>query len=114
MRARLLCSEGRARPGSRGSCVGVRQRRRAAGRWPCLGSRPCRQLSRAAAGRLGNKLQTAAALCERRVTADRSRPTRRSTRSYLITVAVGSLTMQLIALLVNNLNPRRRYPSFWL
>lgn len=48
------------------------------------------------------------------MTADRSRPTRRSTRSYLITVAVGSLTMQLIALLVNNLNPRRRYPSFWL
>ncbi|KAL4443756.1 hypothetical protein ABPG75_011493 [Micractinium tetrahymenae] len=33
--------------------------------------------------------------------------------SFLITVLVGSLTMQLIALVVNNLDPRRRYPSFW-
>lgn len=33
--------------------------------------------------------------------------------SFLITVLVGSLTMQVIALVVNNIDPRRRYPSFW-
>lgn len=34
--------------------------------------------------------------------------------SYLITILVGSLAMQLIALIVNNLHPRRRYPTFWV
>ena len=33
--------------------------------------------------------------------------------SFLVTVGVGSLVMQLIALVVNNLDPRRRYPTFW-
>lgn len=33
--------------------------------------------------------------------------------SYLVTIGVGSLVMQVIALVVNNLNPRRRYPTFW-
>jgi CBS-domain-containing membrane protein len=33
--------------------------------------------------------------------------------SYLVTVAVGSVAMLAIALLVNNLDPRRRYPTFW-
>eukprot|EP00887_Chlorella_sp_A99_P004921 scaffold4.g4921.t1 len=31
--------------------------------------------------------------------------------SYLVTIGVGSLVMQVIALVVNNLNPRRRYPT---
>ena len=33
--------------------------------------------------------------------------------SYLITVLIGSLAMQLVALVINNLNPRRRYPTYW-
>ena len=33
--------------------------------------------------------------------------------SFLVTVGVGSLVMQLIALVVNNLDPGRRYPTFW-
>lgn len=33
--------------------------------------------------------------------------------SFLVTVAVGSVIMQLIALVINNLDPRRRYPTFW-
>lgn len=31
--------------------------------------------------------------------------------SYLVTIAVGSCIMQLIALIVNNIDPRRRYPT---
>ena len=33
--------------------------------------------------------------------------------SFLVTVGVGSLVMQGIALIINNLDPRRRYPTFW-
>jgi CBS-domain-containing membrane protein len=33
--------------------------------------------------------------------------------SYLVTIAVGSVIMQIIALVVNNIDPRRRYPTFW-
>ena len=33
--------------------------------------------------------------------------------SFLVTVAVGSLVMQCIALIINNLDPRRRYPTYW-
>lgn len=31
--------------------------------------------------------------------------------SYLVTIAVGSVIMQAIALVINNLDPRRRYPT---
>lgn len=34
--------------------------------------------------------------------------------SFIITVLVGSCVMQAIALVVNNLDPRRRYPTYWL
>lgn len=33
--------------------------------------------------------------------------------SFIVTVLVGSLVMQAIALIINNLDPRRRYPTFW-
>lgn len=31
--------------------------------------------------------------------------------SYLVTIGVGSLIMQIIALVVNNIDPHRRYPT---
>lgn len=33
--------------------------------------------------------------------------------AYLVTVGLGSLVMQVIALVVNNIDPQRRYPTFW-
>ncbi|KAI7844992.1 hypothetical protein COHA_001358 [Chlorella ohadii] len=33
--------------------------------------------------------------------------------SYLVTISVGSCIMQIIALIVNNLDPKRRYPTYW-
>ena len=33
--------------------------------------------------------------------------------SYVVTVLFGSLMMQIVALVVNNLNPSRQYPTFW-
>jgi len=33
--------------------------------------------------------------------------------SYLVTVGVGSCAMLLVAVVVNNLDPRRRWPTYW-
>ena len=33
--------------------------------------------------------------------------------SYAVTVLVASLVMLIVALIVNNLDPRRHYPTYW-
>lgn len=33
---------------------------------------------------------------------------------FVITVIIGTLAMQLVALIVNNLHQQRRYPRYWI
>lgn len=45
--------------------------------------------------------------------AQRCRLFRAAGYSYLVTIGVSSIIMQLIALVVNNIDPRRRYPTYY-